>query len=339
MKPLSQLSQGPLRTLVLSLLLMVAALLTTAQAQEVTLRYAHPNGPETIPGRFATTFADLVSEKTEGRVQVNVFPASQLGGVREMIEGTSLGTISMGHNDYAAVAQLMEDLAVFNVPYLYRDIEHAMTAGTPEDSEVVRELNDRLVQEANVRLIGNFYYGYRHLTANAAIYTPDDLRGREIRAIPLPVWIAAIEGMGAIPTPVDFAELPTALATGIVDGQENPLTTIHGHGFYEMQDYLMLTGHMIAALAVYINEREWARISPEDQEAVIEAVQEASALTVEWGLEEEDELLEQLEAAGMTIIGPDEGLDLEAFQARVRDHVLNEFPEWADYIERIEAVE
>lgn len=306
--------------------------------KKVVLKYAHPNAPDTTVGRFADGFAKLVEERTEGRIKVEVFPNSELGSVNTMIEGVKAGTIEMGHNDFAAIAVVYPDIAVFNAPYLYRDAEHAIKAMSPATSEVLREFNEKLISNANMRIIGSAYYGYRHLTASSPVKTPADLNGKKIRAIPVPVWLAMVEGMGAIPTPVDFSELPTALATGVVVGQENPLTTIVNNHFYETQKYLMTTGHMLAYLAVHINENVWQKLSPDDQRILEEAATEMSIKSTEWGVAEEEENIRILKEKGMIVITEDDGLDNEAFKKAVDAKIKEKFPNWTDWITRIQNI-
>jgi len=301
------------------------------------LKYAHPNAPGTTVGRFANDLSKLVKERTNNQINIKVFPNSQLGGKDEMIDGVKVGTIEMGHNDYAAYSRLYDDLAVFNVPYLYRDANHALKA-ISQDSPLIKKMNDKLIKEVGIRMIGNAYYGTRMLTCNTPVYKPEDLRGKKIRAIPTPIWIAMVEGMGAIPTPVDFAELPTALATGIVQGQENPLTTIYNNKFYQMQKYLMLTSHMQAFLVVVINEKVWQGLTQDQRKIILDSSQETSKNILNLGIKEEDELIGKLRAAGMNIIGEKEGLDLKAFRDRVLNHSIQKFPQWAEYIKEIQDI-
>lgn len=316
---------------------LTAALSSPALAQ-TTLRYAHPNAPESIPGQFASRMAELVKERTGGSVVINIYPASQLGTAREMFEGTQFGLIDMGHNDFAILGQSIPDFAVFNLPYLYDDVDHAVRATDPRQSPVLQGLNERLSAEFNTEVLGSFLYGIRELTANFPVYTPDDLRGKKIRAIPTPVWIAMVEGMGALPTPVDFSELTTALATGTVDGQENPLTTILTSNMYETQSHLMLSDHMINMLAVFTNSDSLGRLSDEEREAVTSSITDAAAAILELSIAEHGELIGELSNRGMTVIGPDDGLDIDRFRDQVGSHVRNVFPEWGDHIEAIDAL-
>ena len=327
------------RNLSLIVSLAVTLALAGSAVGQTVFRYAHPNAPASIPGQYATLFAELVADKTGGTVRIEVFPSSQLGGAREMIEGAQFGIIQMGHNDFAALAQLEPDLAVFNLPYLFNDPDHALLATDPERSEVAAELSARLQASSDVRVLGSFFYGIRELTtANTPVYSPADLRGLRIRAIPVPIWIAMVEGMGAIPTPVDFAELPTALATGVVSGQENPPTTIYANALYEQQNYLMLTDHMLATLAVYVNETAFQRLTEDERTAITAAAREAAESIRDRSIAEHDEILARLADAGVTIIGPDDGLDVEAFREAVVRHVRAQFPEWDDMIARIQAL-
>lgn len=309
----------------------------TAMGQ-TTLRYAHPNAPDSIPGQFATLFAELVDERTEGAVRIDVYPASQLGTAREMFEGTQFGLIDFGHNDFAILGQAIPEFAVFNLPYLYDDIDHAVRATNPAESPALNELNEQLSAQFDIEVFGSFLYGIRELTANFPVAGPSDLQGRRIRAIPTPVWIAMVEGMGAIPTPVDFSELTTALATGTVDGQENPLTTILTSNMYETQSHLMLTDHMINMLAVFANTDSMAGLSDEEREAVISSIEDASAEILELSIAEHEELISELEDLGMTVIDADSGLEVEAFRTQVSEHAREVFAEWGDYIEAIQSL-
>ncbi|WP_274626337.1 TRAP transporter substrate-binding protein [Arvimicrobium flavum] len=316
----------------------VLGLAGTASAQ-VTLKYGHPNPNESIGGQFANRFAELVKEKTSGSVVVNVFPSSQLGTAKERFEGVQFGLIDFGHDSYSTVGQAVPDFGALDLPYLYRDVEHAVAATTPETSPVARELNERLKSEAQMEVLGTFLYGIRELTtSNYPVRSPDDLAGKRIRAIPVPVWIGMVEGMNAIPTPVDFAELTTALATGVIDGQENPLTAILTSNMYDSQKYLILTDHMINIIPLFVNSASLARLSPEQQTAIRDAARQAGQDILAISVAEHERLKTDLAEKGMTVISTEDGLDLEAFRTRVSEHVRAKFPEWASIIEGIQAL-
>lgn len=318
------------------LLLLVLAFALAGCGERRVLRYAHSNSTSDIPGLYADALARRMFEKTEGAVRIEIYPSSQLGGVREMIEGAQLGIIDMGHYSFAALSTFVPEIAVFNFPYLYRDVDHALAATDPERSRVAGEINERLIARSNLRMVGSYFFGIRRLTtAGFPVYRPADLRGKRIRAIPLPVWIAMIEGMGAIPTPVDFAELPTALATGVVVGQENPVNTIYSSRIHETQSHLILTDHMIDINLVYINQSTFEALPPAHRRALADAHREAAAEVRDTAERLQASLVTKLQELGLQVISPENGLDLAAFRTAVTSHVRKTFPEWEPYIEQI----
>lgn len=304
--------------------------------ETVEMRYGHVNAPDSMVGQNAENLADAFEERTDGRVTMEVFHAAELGDSDEIIEGVGTGTIDMAHNTWAGLADLKDELSVFDHPYIYDDIEHALRAATPEDSPLLREFNDELVEDQDVRVAGSVYYGYRHTTVNEPAYHPSDFEGRTIRAIPWDVYMAAVRGLGATPEPVAFAELASALATGVVDGQENPLPTIEANAFYEHQDYLILTGHILSVMPIFMNIDTWNQMANEDQETVANALVDVGQETFEETVELEDELVDDLADEGMEVIGEGE-LDMEAFEDAAFEECQEEFPEWYDegYVETI----
>ena len=249
----------------------------TAAAQDVSLRYAHVGTEGDIQYRYTQEAADLIRDRSDGRIEITIFPASQLGGVAEMVDGVRSGAISMGHHDFASLARIVPDVAVFNAPFVYRDGEHAVAATDPAESPAVREINEQLVAEGGVRVIGRIYRGARHISSNFPVQSPSDLEGQPFRAVPLELWVSMVTGFGAIPTPIEVSELPTALMTGVVVGQENPLTMINANRLYEVQSNISLTGHMQSILAVFINEAAWQEISAEDQALITSALDEMAS--------------------------------------------------------------
>jgi tripartite ATP-independent transporter DctP family solute receptor len=313
------------------------AFVASAEAQ-VRIRYAHVGSEGDIQHWFADEVAKRINAQTDGRVVVQVFPNSQLGGVQETIDGVRSGAIPMAHHEFASLARLLPEIAVFAAPFAYRDGTHAMAATDPATSEVMKELSGKLVSSANIRIIGRLYRGARQMTAKMAVYSPADLKDKRFRGVPLQLWTSMIKGMGAIPTPVEVAELPTALMTGMVIGQENPLTMINANKLFEVQSHVMLTSHMQNVLPLFINEKTWQSI-PEKDRAIIEKVtNEVGAETLKMGIESESKLIEELKKKGMTFITEKDGLKVGEFRTAVNAQVKADFPTWGPYIERIAAV-
>jgi tripartite ATP-independent transporter DctP family solute receptor len=267
-----------------------------------------------------------------------VYPSSQLGKLQELAEAVSTGTIALSHNTAAGIGSLHEPFAALDTPYLYRDVDHlmkVMDVGSP----VMKKLNDGLVKDAGVRVLYAYYFGTRHLTTNKAVKQPADLSGLKIRAIPFPIYMTTVEAMGAVPVPVDWSEVPTALATGKVNGQENPVNVVLSSKLYETQSHLMQTGHIMNAQVIVINEKAWQNLSPAQRDQLTAAAAEVRRKATEMVRKQEASETEELKKNKMTIIGPAEGLNLTAFQTSVRKAVDQKFgAKYGELYKAIEAV-
>ncbi|WP_277024595.1 TRAP transporter substrate-binding protein [Paracoccus hibiscisoli] len=321
-------------------LLTVAAItLTAIPAFAQDLRYAHVGAEGDIQTRYAAEAAEEIAAATDGAVTVQVFPASQLGGVSEMVGGVQMGSIQMGHHDFASLAQMVPDVSVFNAPFIYRDGAHALAATNPATSPALQEINAQLVEQGGVRIIGRIYRGARHISSNFEVKSPDDLAGKPFRAVPLDLWVSMVTGFGATPTPVEVAELPTALMTGLVVGQENPLTMITSNSLHEVQSHVAMTGHMQSVLAVFINEGVWQGLSEESRTQITDVLDAKAEESLVWAQESEAELVAELTEKGMTVVTEDDGLDIDAFRERVLAQINGDFPSYQPYIEQIMAIE
>jgi len=293
-------------------------------AQTVTLRYAHMNAPSSIAGQQAAMLAKAIEDKTKGAVKVNVFPSSQLGTLQEQAEAVSSGTVQLHHNTMAGIGSLYEPFGALDTPFMYKDVQHLMRVADP-NSPVMKKLGEGLLKARGVRVFSTFYFGTRQLTADRQVLSPKDLQGVKIRAIPFPIYMAAVEGMGAVATPVDWAEVPTALATKAVNGQENPVDTIFANKLYETQSHLMLTSHIMGAELVVVNDAAWQKLSPALQGQLMEAANEVSKKATQMTLDSDASYTKQLADKGMKVIGPKDGLDIAAFRSRVQELVSKRF--------------
>jgi tripartite ATP-independent transporter DctP family solute receptor len=325
-------------TLALSALTLALGLLAAPAQAQIKLRYAHvgvANAPQTL---YADEVAKLVKERTNGRVEIQVFANSQLGGVGEMVDGVKSGAIAMGHHDFASLGKILPNTAVFNTPFAYRDAEHAMRATDPRSSPALQEINKQLVAAGGMRIVGHLFQGTRHLTSKEKVLSPKDMAGKKYRGVPVKLWSTMLTGMGAVATPVEVSELATALATGLVVGQENPLPNIFNLKLYEVQKFVMLTGHMQSVLSVFVNERIWQGIPAGDRKIMEDTMMEVGAKTLNWDKETAAKYRADLEAKGMTFVEAKDGLDVAAFRSAVLGQVNKDFPEWKSLIEQIQAV-
>ena len=310
-----------------------------AYAQKtIEWRYGHMNPPSSAAGIQANWLAEAVEKHTNGQVKIKVYPASSLGKLQELAEAVSTGTIALSHNTAAGIGSLHEPFAALDTPYLYRDVDHLMKT-VDVDSPVMKKLNEGLIKSAGVRVLYAYYFGTRQLTANKAVTQPSELSGMKIRAIPFPIYMSTVEGLGAVPVPVDWSEVPTALATGVVNGQENPVNVVLSSKLYEAQSHMMLTGHVMNAQVIVINEKIWQGLSPELRQAVTKAAAEVRQRATDSVRAQESEELAKLKSLKMTVIGPDNGLKLDAFKASVGKLVNEKFAaKYGDLYKEIAAI-
>jgi TRAP-type C4-dicarboxylate transport system substrate-binding protein len=244
----------------------------------------------------------------------------------------------MGHHDFASLGKILPATAVFNTPFVYRDAEHSLRATDSRTSEALQAINKELVEKGGMRIVGSFFQGTRHLTSKEKVLSPADMKGKKYRGVPVKLWSSMLTGMGAVATPVEVSELATALATGLVVGQENPLPNIFNLKLFEVQKFVMLTGHMQSVLSTFVNEKVWQGIPAADRKIIEDTMYEVGQKTLQWDKDTFDKYRKDLEAKGMTFIEAKDGLDLEAFRKAVLAQVAKDFPEWTGYIAQIQAV-
>jgi tripartite ATP-independent transporter DctP family solute receptor len=320
-----------------ALALAVTQAASPAQAQ-IKLRYAHVGVAGAPQTRYADELAALVKERTNGRVEIQVFANSQLGGVGEMVDGIKSGAIAMGHHDFASLGKILPVVAAFNTPFVYTDADQAMRATDPRTSAVLQEVNKQLIEAGGMRIVGSLYQGARQLTSKERVLSPDDMKGKKYRGVPIKLWSSMLTGMGAVATPVEVSELATALATGLVIGQENPLANIWTLKLFEVQKYVMMTAHMQSVLSVFVNERSWQGIPAADRKLIEDAMAEVGQRSLEWDRASVAQYRKDLEAKGMIFVEEKDGLNIPAFRKAVLAQIGKDFPEWTPVIAKIQAV-
>lgn len=301
---------------VVAVAVLAGLMMETEAASKTVLRLGHVNATTQPMHLGAVRFGELVKDRTKGAIEIEVYPAGQLGGVGELFQSMTLGTLDMVSGLHAGVAlDSVRDFAVLDAGYLVDSYAQFRNVAT---SEFFDGLRGQLIRQAGVRVLAVTILGTLHLTANKRVYRPSDLTGLKLRSLPSKILMQTTRGLGGTPTPVAFQELYGALQLGIVDGQTNPIPTIWQMKFHEVQKYLMLTAHQRMFLMMMINEKRFQALRKEHQTAILEAAKEAAGYQDGLILEQERSLVPQLTKAGMTIIGPQEGLDIAAFETRVR---------------------
>lgn len=319
--------------MILSLIACAAPATPAAPPQEstvddtvYTLVYGHMSNPTDLPGKMAETLAALVKEKSNGRLVIEVYPSSQIGTQAELPEMVQTGTIAMTHCTQSVLGNWYSEFSALDTPYLYDNVDQLLAVNAM-DSPLITRLTAELANASGVRLLYNYYAGARQLTCNKAIYKPADLAGVKIRAIAQPMYVCAVEGMGAVATPLDWSEVITSLGTGLIDGQENPADVLYANNMWEVQDYVMKTSHFLFTGAVVINDEIFQELPEDLRQILLDCCKEIQQSTSSDFVENEENLLQQCADHGMIIIGETEGLDLSAFKESVAKKVNETFGE------------
>jgi len=290
----------------------IAALaLPTGARAATTLRWATVLPTNHPSVAMMERVAKQVREETGGAVDIEIFPAGQLGSSRDLIEAASSGAVQIVDEGAAQFGQFVPQFSILEAPYLWRDPQQVRRVlGSP----IVDDMNAQLVGKRSMRVIGSTYYGKRHVTSGSkAINNVDDIKGFKLRIPEVDTFRAMAEAWGARPTPLNISELYLALSQGAVDGQENPLPTIQSNKFFEVQKYLVLTGHIITPRLVVVNEAVWQKLSAKERQALKGSLETHGAVQDSEILSQESKLADTFKAAGMTVIQP----DVESFRKPV----------------------
>jgi tripartite ATP-independent transporter DctP family solute receptor len=288
-----------------------AGALPVRAAAATTLRWATVLPTNHPSVAMMERVAKQVREETGGAVEIQTFPAGQLGSSRDVIEATSSGAIQIVDEGAAQFGQFVPQFSILEAPYLWRDPQQVRRVLA---SPLVDDMNAALVAKRSMRVVGSTYYGKRHVTSGTkAINTVDDMKGFKLRIPEVDTFRAMAEAWGARPTPLNIGELYLALSQGAVDGQENPLPTIQSNKFFEVQKYLVLTGHIITPRLIVVNEGAWQALSAKERQVLKSAIEANGQVQDNEILSQESKLVDTFKAAGMTVIQP----DVESFRRPV----------------------
>jgi tripartite ATP-independent transporter DctP family solute receptor len=282
---------------------MLATIPGPSAAQEYNLKIAcvlDPQHPILIGARHMTEVAETESG---GRLKINVYPSSQLGGQREVIQNMQAGVVDGVIDATATLTNFVPQLGVVDLPYLAKD---AATAFRLFDSPVFAQTLGRAAEAAGFHIVQVWEVTFRNVyTRSKPINTVADLKGQKIRVIPSPSYIALFRALGAAPTPMAFGEVYTALQQGVIDGAENDWVTYQTTRHMEVARNLALTSHMMLANTLYISERVWQRL-PDDIKAVVtKASAEARKTVIAERNTRDAKALDDIRAAGINVTQPD----------------------------------
>ncbi len=301
-----------------------------ADMDPVTLRLAHVVNEQDGFHIAATKFEELVEERTDGKVNIEIFPNASLGDERTLLEGMQIGTVDMGVITNGPVANFVEEMAVFELPFLFPSPEAAYSV---LDGPIGQELLDKL---ADVNLKGLAYAerGFRNLTnSERAVNSPEDLDGLRIRVMENPVYTDTFRELGANAIPMAWTEALTAMQQGTIDGQENPVNVIHSFKLDETQNYMTLSRPTYAPAIFVMGMPAWNQLPEAAQDVIRQAAQEAAEHERQVNADMEAEQLAALREAGMEI---NDSPDMEAFQAAVAPVYEKYGEQFGDYLPRIQ---
>ena len=230
-------------------------------------------------------------------------PASSLGKETDINQGLTLGTVDIIYTGQLFAGRTYGPLAIGGAPFMFRDFDHWKRYAT---SPLFAELSEGYRQKSGGnKVVAITYYGERHVTSNKAINRPEDMKGLKIRVPDAPLYTMFPRAVGANPTPIAFAEVYLALQNGTVDAQENPLPTIDAKKFYEVQKYVVLTGHITDALLTIVGGPTWNKLSEADRKIFEDVLREAAAKATAEIVDIEKKMSAEFTRRGKTVVAVD----------------------------------
>jgi tripartite ATP-independent transporter DctP family solute receptor len=280
-----------------------------AQAQQ-KLKWAHVYETAEPYHTESVWAADEIKKRSNGKFEIQVFPASTLGKETDINQGLTLGTVDMIISGPSFAARTYPRFGIAYYPFIFRDGDHLIAySKSPVFQEMVKEFREK----TGIQVTAYTYYGARHTTAQKAFTNCAGMKGIKIRVPDVPAYRATPESCGANPTPIAFAEVYLALQNGTVEAQENPLTTIEAKKFFEVQKAIMLTGHIVDGLTTQIAPHVWSKLSDAEKKLFTDVTQEAAVRATAKIKAREAELVDEFKKKGLQIVQ----VDRKSFQDAV----------------------
>ena len=290
--------------LVTCLLLLLAGQWVWAGETVFKLGYLGPADVNTnYEHAMAFAFKSSVEARTDGKIKVELFPNGTLGSQEEMFEMTRKNAITGVLPSEGVIGRWFPEIQAFGIPFLYSSLPVAWDL---QDGPLGTELKAKILEKTGLRVIGISDVGGATVfaTNKRPIRTAADLKGLKIRTMAHEGHIATIRALGAAATPMPFAEVYTALQTGVIDGHFNPVSAMITFRMYEVQKYLSLTGHLYGAMYLLVNDKAFQALSPDFQEAVLIAGREGAVTARGVNRIIEANGLEVLKSKGMQLVTP-----------------------------------
>ena len=269
---------------------------TAQEIQERTIRFGHLNNTDHPISAGVKKFAEILAAKSGGKIQVKEFPSNQLGTEQQQTQALRAGTQEMQSPATTSLVGLVKDLGVIDFPFAVSTYPQGFAL---VDGPLGNALLEKLPAKGIVGL-GFWDLGFREATnSKHPIAKLEDFNGLKLRVIPNPVFLETFQALKAVPLPLSFSELYTALETKAVDGQENPFAVIRSNKFFEVQKYVSATNHVYAANIIIMSKVFWDKLSSTEQKIIREAVLEARDYQRKVSVEAAHQAINELKAAGM----------------------------------------
>jgi tripartite ATP-independent transporter DctP family solute receptor len=243
-----------------------------------------------------------IKRRTNGKFDIEVFPASTLGKETDINQGMTLGTVDMIISGPSFAARSYPRLGIAYYPFIFRDADHLLAySKSPVFAEMVEEFR----KKTGIQILAYTYYGARQMTAQKPFSDCAGMKGLKIRVPDVPAYMATPKACGANPTPIAFAEVYLALQNGTVEAQENPLTTIEAKKFYEVQKAIMMTSHIVDGLTTQVAPHVWSKLTDQEKQIFTEVARTAAAQATEKIKKREAELADEFRKKGLQIVQVD----------------------------------
>ena len=276
-----------------------AALAAGPASAQQKLKWAHVYETSEPYHTESVWAAAEIKKRTNGKFDIEVFPASSLGKETDINQGMALGTVDMIISGPSFAARSYPRLGIAYYPFIFRDADHLLAYSK---SAVFGEMVNEFRAKTGIQITAYTYYGARHTTSNRPFTDCAGMKGLKIRVPDVPAYMATPKSCGANPTPIAFAEVYLALQNGTVEAQENPLTTIEAKKFYEVQKAIMLTGHIVDGLTTQIAPHVWNKLTDQEKQIFTEVTREAAARATAQIKKREAELVDVFKAKGLQIV-------------------------------------
>jgi tripartite ATP-independent transporter DctP family solute receptor len=316
--------------LVLVLILVVVSCTTFAAKKPIKLVFGTVYPADSFLSEGDRYFKKLVEKNSKGQIVVDFFPAYQLGSLKEMFEATRSNAQQMTLVSPGDCNTILSKYTTLELPYMYRDDRHLKKVAKKITSLVDQ---DELASKIGFHILNVRIRAPRHLTTKVPVNKIEDVKGLKIRVPESPVYIAFVRSWGAIPTTLSASDTYTALATGTIDGQENPFDSIWDWKFYEQTKYCALTGHMRSLVMMVINDKCWKKLTAKQKKILTDAAAKNAEKGFEDVVTNEAEYYNNLVKAGMKFTKP----DLAPFREKIKAAVWKKFGD-EKLIKKIQAV-